>query len=486
MKILLSLLLFLSCSVVSAQQAVYQSFEVGSAAIPRGGVTTFNTFLQANLRKPIAAAAKGVGGIVVLSGVVETDGHVSGITVVKSIRPDLDREAMRVFSLYSAWKPAQKGGKVVRQQISMPIVFKPNAPFKYEHGSKITYLDADINVLPDSNQRVKFKEVSPLDTNGLPTGDLLLYKFINQQWEEYARDTLVRIKNPQPNLAGQPSYLLGHQQALLKLNGDIYTVDAAGNRLTASSYKTGKLFGQQFVYHANGAIAERKEYDDDKQAIVSWYSNGQIRHVQEVITNYNNPSPMIIDKVTSVWDSTGRQMVKNGNGWAVYRRNVKSYRDKKSETSVIEQGLYKDYFKQDIWTGQYADSSYAYEEQYDKGVLLAGKSTIAGEEPNDYQVEDRLPAFSGGMSGLKQFLSQNLHYPSGARDSRVEGQVVVSFFVCTDGSLCDYEVVKSVQSDLDREALRVVKKMSGQWTPGVQRGKKTKIKYIIPINFSLD
>ncbi|MVM31787.1 TonB family protein [Spirosoma sp. HMF4905] len=484
MKIVLSLLLLLCCSVAIAQQDIYQSFEVDSAATPRGGITTFNTFLQANLRKPILAESKGIGGVVVVNGIVEPDGHVSSVTLIKSIRPDCDREAIRVFSLYRAWKPAQKAGKVVRQQISMPIVFKPNTPFSYEHGEKITYLDADINILPDSNQRVKFKEVSPLDTNGLPTDDLVLYKFINQRWEEYARDTLVRIKNVQPDLAGQPSYSLGHQQALLKLNGDLYVVDATGKRLTASHYRTGKLFGQQFVYHANGAIAERKEYDDNKQAIVSWYSNGQIQHVRELITG-STLEPAVIEKVTSFWDSTGRQLVKNGNGWAEYSRKIKSYRDNSPETSVVEQGVFKDYFKQGVWTGHYADSSYSYEEQYDKGVLIAGKSSLAGQEMTDYRVEDRMPVFSGGMLGLKQFLSQNLQYPIRAQQASVEGQVVVSFSVCTDGTLCDYEVIKSVQPDLDREALRVVKKTSGRWIPGIQHGKKVQVNYVMPVNFSL-
>lgn len=51
--------------------------------------------------------------------------------------------------------------------------------------------------------------------------------------------------------------------------------------------------------------------------------------------------------------------------------------------------------------------------------------------------------------------------------------------------LCDYEVIKGVHPDIDEEALRVVKKMSGRWKPGVQQGKKVRVKYNMPINFSL-
>lgn len=90
------------------------------------------------------------------------------------------------------------------------------------------------------------------------------------------------------------------------------------------------------------------------------------------------------------------------------------------------------------------------------------------------------------MKGLAQFLNQNLSYPVSAQKAGAQGRVFVSFVVCTDGTLCDYEVLKGVQSDLDREAVQVVQKMSGKWTPGVQRGQKVRVKYNLPINFSLN
>ncbi len=485
MKNWLVLFYLLVGSSAIAQSIVYQAFEADSAAEPRGGVTAFNTFLQVNLQKPILAESKGIGGIVVLSGIVEIDGHVSNVTITKSVRPDCDREALRVFNLFRAWKPALKDSKAVRQQISMPIVFKPNTPFIYDKGEHISYLDADINLLLDSNERVKFKHISPLDTNSLPNGDLVIYKLSNKKWEEYARDSLVYQRNGQVDLSGQPIYFLGHQLALLKLKGDLYTVDANRKRMTKNSYEVGKLFGPQFVYHANGGVAEKKEYSDNKEVIISWYANGQIRQIQEIITG-SSLEPRVLDKITALWDSTGQQLIKAGNGWATLNKVVKSYKDKTLETSLVEQGAYKDNFKQGKWIGRYADDSYYYEEQYDKGILIAGKSRLAGQDMVAYEMEDQPPTFPGGLKGLGQFLNQNLRYPENARLASVQGQVWVSFIVCTDGTLCDYMVIKGVQSDIDREALRVVKKMSGRWTSGIQRGKKVRVKYNLPINFTLN
>ncbi|GAB3772773.1 hypothetical protein GCM10028818_13370 [Spirosoma horti] len=472
------------CSPIFAQQTVYKGFEADSAAEPVGGIAFLNTFIQANLRKPIAAEALGIGGRIILSGVVETDGHITEVKLMNTLRPDCDREALRVFKLFNSWKPAYKDGKPVLQEVNMPVFFKPNAPFVYEHGLKITYLDADMNLLPDSSKQVKFKQVAPIDTNGLPTGDLVLYKLVTNTWAEYARDSLVRKQSEQTDFRERPAYLIGHQLALQKLSGYLYTVDANGVIRAQNSYKEGKVSGSQLVYHANGALAEKVDYSENKKTIIAWYPNGQIQQVHELIMG-SAVEPALSDRVTAVWDSTGRQFVKDGNGRTTYYKTVKSYTDKNQETSLSEQGVYKDYYKQGIWTGRYSDGSYFYEERYDKGVLLDGRSRLAGHDTVNYELEDRLPVFSGGMQGLKQFLNQNLRYPIGAQEARVAGQVVVSFVVCTDGTLCDYEIVKGVRSDIDREALRVVKKMSGTWIPGVQQGKKVRVKYNLPINFNL-
>ncbi|MFK5004631.1 hypothetical protein, partial [Klebsiella pneumoniae] len=67
------------CVPAFAQETVHQPFETDSAAQPRGGVPYLNTFLQANLYKPILIQSKGLGGRVVVSGIVETDGHVTDV-----------------------------------------------------------------------------------------------------------------------------------------------------------------------------------------------------------------------------------------------------------------------------------------------------------------------------------------------------------------------------------------------------------------------
>ncbi|WP_338873034.1 TonB family protein [Spirosoma sp. SC4-14] len=480
--------LFLLYIPVFAQQTPYQPFEVDSIATPRGGIAAFNTFIQANLRKPIAAQAQGTGGVVLLSGVLEPDGHITNATVTKSFRPDCDREAMRVFKLFRAWKPAQKQGNAVRQTISLPIMFKPNTPFNYEQGAQISYLDADINLLPDSMAGVRFKELNPIDSLGIPTGDHVIYKLINNKWEEYARDSLVRKLEP-TDVAGEAVYTIGHQLSVQKLKGVLFTVSTTGQILTERHFEKGQLTDVALTYYANGVLTEKREYVGNKQPFLGWYPNGQIKLIQEIIAD-TTPSGFFgfptIDRVLSFWDSTGRQSVKDGNGTATYYRSVKSYTAPTQQTLLTEQGAYKNSLKQGLWTGHYADNSYSYEEQYDRGVLVSGKSSIAGQETNEYRIDDHPPVFPGGMLALREFISKNIQYPLSALKDRAEGQVVVSFVVCEDGTLCDYTVVEKVHPSLDREALRVIKKTTGNWIPGVSNGKRVRVKYNAPINFHLN
>jgi periplasmic protein TonB len=86
---------------------------------------------------------------------------------------------------------------------------------------------------------------------------------------------------------------------------------------------------------------------------------------------------------------------------------------------------------------------------------------------------------------LLQFLSQNIRYPSIARDNGIEGTVVVRFVVERDGSISNAEVVREIGGGCGAEALRVVKSMP-QWRAGMQQGRAVRVQFNLPVNFRLD
>ena len=109
----------------------------------------------------------------------------------------------------------------------------------------------------------------------------------------------------------------------------------------------------------------------------------------------------------------------------------------------------------------------------------------AAEQGEIFQVVEEQPMFPGGMQELMKFLQTNIRYPKEAQERGIQGRVVVQFVVNKDGSICDEHVVRSVDPQLDAEALRVVRSMPN-WTPGKQRGEAVRVRFTIPVSFKLN
>ena len=92
------------------------------------------------------------------------------------------------------------------------------------------------------------------------------------------------------------------------------------------------------------------------------------------------------------------------------------------------------------------------------------------------------PEYPGGEQALMEYIQKNLKYPSAAKKKRKQGRVIVQFVVDTDGSVINPVIINSVDPDLDKEALRLVKSMP-KWKPGMQRGTPVRVKYTLPVNF---
>ena len=82
------------------------------------------------------------------------------------------------------------------------------------------------------------------------------------------------------------------------------------------------------------------------------------------------------------------------------------------------------------------------------------------------------------------YLGKNIKYPTISQEMGSAGRVIVQFVVDKDGSISNPEVVRGVDAYLDKEAIRVISSMP-KWRPGVQNGKKVRVKYTVPVVFRL-
>lgn len=89
-----------------------------------GGTTALMKFLGDNIKYPVIAQENGIQGRVITNFVVERDGSISDVQVVRGQDPSLDKEAVRVIKTMPRWTPGQQRGKPVRVRFTLPVVFR--------------------------------------------------------------------------------------------------------------------------------------------------------------------------------------------------------------------------------------------------------------------------------------------------------------------------------------------------------------------------
>lgn len=99
-------------------------------------------------------------------------------------------------------------------------------------------------------------------------------------------------------------------------------------------------------------------------------------------------------------------------------------------------------------------------------------------------MKDAETIFPGGSTALQKWLASNVKYPKKSIKMDQEGKVLLSFVVETSGSISNVKIINSVSKEIDKEAIRLVKKMP-KWIPGLYEGEIARTRCTIPINFTL-
>jgi protein TonB len=120
------------------------------------------------------------------------------------------------------------------------------------------------------------------------------------------------------------------------------------------------------------------------------------------------------------------------------------------------------------------------------GSAVVEVPVVPEDEPVESFEVSRMPAFPGGDAEMFRWIAKNMNYPEQARETGVEGPVVLQFVVAKNGAIQDIQVVKTPVggASLGQEAVRVVKSMP-PWTPGEHNGKPVKVKFTLPLRFHL-
>lgn len=108
------------------------------------------------------------------------------------------------------------------------------------------------------------------------------------------------------------------------------------------------------------------------------------------------------------------------------------------------------------------------------------------EAPLDFSLVDTKPLFNGGdATEFAKYVAQNMQYPQNCKEAKIEGRVLLSFTVSSQGKVSSVRILRSSESvELDSEAVRVVKS-SPDWTPATKDGKPVPVTFTFPVIFNL-
>ncbi len=102
-----------------------------------------------------------------------------------------------------------------------------------------------------------------------------------------------------------------------------------------------------------------------------------------------------------------------------------------------------------------------------------------------FRSADHMPSFPSGDGALMRFINDNLKYPPEALKNGIEGKVIIQFVVTNSGKVGKVKVVRSVNKELDQEAVRLIK-MLPDFSPGRNNvGEPVNVWYILPVIFKL-
>ncbi|MBS1501550.1 MAG: energy transducer TonB [Bacteroidetes bacterium] len=164
-------------------------------------------------------------------------------------------------------------------------------------------------------------------------------------------------------------------------------------------------------------------------------------------------------------------------------------------SKLLCEGFYKNNNRDSIWSSYNYNGKLQVRYDYTHKKLLAYEAPENFKENSQYNVingTDTLkttlqqpPIFMDGSGKLIQLFISSLRYPAEAKEKNIQGKVVIAITIDTLGHPLNYRIKKFVGGGCDREALRVVKLIGGDWIPGKLNGKAVTCEYDIPVSFAL-
>ena len=242
---------------------------------------------------------------------------------------------------------------------------------------------------------------------------------------------------------------------------------------TTKSRDFDKYEGFLISFYENGNMYKKVFYQDGFPISIyrSWYENGKKRDEGLYIASNSKKTEDRILRINHYWDENEVQKVVNGEG---------TYLEQSGNSSL--EGTVTKGFKDGIWKGKNNDYDFTFEEEYKNGEFISGVSTDKNLIKHTYKEILQKPAPKKGMEHFYNFVSNKFNIRG---EYKGRAKILLSFIVEKNGAIGKVEVLKGVNSTLDKEAVRLLKSYS-DWQPGKSRGIKVNVSHTLPIVFDLE
>lgn len=434
---------------------------------PVGGYALLDTFIEYNARIPLNEP----GGSVELRGIVEPDGSVSSLEIARSQNAVLDKEALRLMSLFKGWKPGEGPGQPARRPFNYTVHFRERKDRNYQNafGAFEFFFDkAGERIAKPDDYCIRV--IVPADSYGVPRkGNIEMSTLLNGKWVVFELGE-VRYERVTEGLS---SHLKSAGLDIFEviLNSNIYKTGLPRLYVTSDGqvvYSSGKR--TEYKWYADGLLQSVVEREvDGGETEHQWYRGGLIKAKWTKEVAGRN---VMVDRILMAYDSIGTPLLDNASGYLNNQEVEKG------------EGMFAEGYKSGLWKEYDKEGNLLYEEEYKKGILQKGVSYKEGKK-YPYKVYRVLPEFKGGAPAMYSFLVQNTRYPADAARSNIQGKVMVSFVVTVTGEVEEVKTNSELGYGLEEAAINVVREMSGKWKPGTHRGLPARVRFTVPVNFAL-
>jgi membrane associated rhomboid family serine protease/antitoxin component YwqK of YwqJK toxin-antitoxin module len=242
---------------------------------------------------------------------------------------------------------------------------------------------------------------------------------------------------------------IGYRDSLNRWQGPVRDYYGNGDVQMKGTYKDDKQDGIFIYYSDHRTYESAGRYQADRR-VGKWenyHDNGRLESEVYYADRYF---------LKNYWDSTGVQMVINGNGTEEHRY---------PNNEVALHGGYVDGYQHGYWYGKHANGQMYFEEEYFQGRLIRGRARSLGGQSVTYDGSTFFALPVGGFQKLNTYLKR----AAKEVNSSLHGSVKISFRVTESQQLADIKVERSLSPHLDEQAKRIL--LTGpKWMPAKLHG----------------